>query len=88
LLGHVEVVSESYAVAKRDGENFVLAVGIEGCPMNSNGISLAPIKPCSVPIVADLELSSVGMRKTNDKGSELSVAPRSVNVSLEFACWA
>ena len=87
----VEVVGQREAVALGHLENFMLAVAVEGSPVDKVlvALGLAPVKHDRLFLVADLERTAlVVQRQADDEGAELIRRARGINVGLEFAAWA
>jgi hypothetical protein len=65
----------------------VFAVRVEGCPLDSGRICVAPVEILGVAFVGNAQLTSfVRMGQANNKGAELGLAPGGVDVRFEFSC--
>lgn len=91
-LGAVDVVCKGQAVARRDAQDLVLDVGVEERPRKGQRV-LVWLMLCTAPVDCRLLLSVLqeqlspfkGGWKTNQQGTDVVFAFRSVPVNLEVA---
>lgn len=83
-LCHVQVVGQGDSVALGDGLDFVLAVAVEGCPLDGRAAFRSPVKLDAGPGVADGEVSTLELRgQADDQGADLAFGAWSVDVFAE-----
>lgn len=68
-----------------DLEDLMLHIRVESCKLDALS-TLAPVKSHFFALVPSDELSTLVLnRQADDKGAELSVGSRSINMRLEFS---
>ena len=90
--GAVKAVGKSESVARSHLVNFMLAVTVEGCPLEERKIAirgtLIPVERELLTRVADCELTAFVIdRQAHHEASDMVFASWGVNVSFELAAW-
>lgn len=86
----VQVVGQCYAVAAGDFEYLVLAVAVEGSPLNiglaSRGFFASPVEDGFFALVPNRKLTAyVGGREADDESAKLRPRSRCIDVGFKLA---